>query len=435
MRAHISSVGSIIAAALLLGAAPAHALQPLADFLTAARTASLDNREAAATAVEQRQEALIALGRELPSLSVRGSYTRNQFQAIFPVMLAPNTPTETLTIQPYDQWDLFVEADAPLVDFAGWARSRAAYRAGSAARHNARATALEVQKQVARLYYTLVGDEALRQSVERTLAAALSNANLTRERRAAGIATELDVARAQAEVERAHQSIADVELQDQLARHSLLVLSGVTPSGAATATEDDLHDETPLVEWDKKSAEVPSLAAAAELTRSAVTNARAAKLSLAPTLTASFVERITNATSFIGVPEYYTFSLNLAWRLDVAAVATLRAQATQAELASIREERSKLAVHTQIFEAWQRVQNGIVKSRSARAQAKASALAAQFATERYASGTGTQLELVQAQRDAFAADVARVQADADLLYSRALLRLSSGVSLEKDRPE
>lgn len=39
-------------------------------------------------------------------------------------------------------------------------------------------------------------------------------------------------------------------------------------------------------------------------------------------------------------------------------------------------------------------------------------------------GVATQLEVVQAQRDFFTAVVAQVQADFDLKYGRALLRLS-----------
>ncbi len=419
---HIWSPRSIIiiVAAVLAGAGPARALQPLSEFLAGARAANLDNREAAMAAVEQQHEALAALGRDLPSLSVRASYTRNQFAAVFPVMTTPTSPPQTLVIQPFDQWDLFLQADAPLVDFAGWTRARAARRAAGAARQNARATVLEVEKQVARFYYGLVGAEALRQSAERSFAAAQANAELTRERRAGGVATALDVERAQAEVERARQVIADVELQAQLAHRALITLSGVTPSGAAPPPEDDLHEEAPLERWDTTpDAAIPLLAAAAEQARGAALSARAVKLSLVPTLTASFIERITNATSFIGQPDYFTFTLNLAWRLDVASVANIRAQASLAEIALIRQERARLAVHDQIYEAWQRVRTGIAKSRAARAQAK---------------GAGTQLEVVQAQRDAFAAEVGRVQADADLTFARALLRLSSGVSLDKDQP-
>jgi outer membrane protein TolC len=39
---------------------------------------------------------------------------------------------------------------------------------------------------------------------------------------------------------------------------------------------------------------------------------------------------------------------------------------------------------------------------------------------------GTQLELIQADRDAFAAEAGRIQADADLLNARIQLRLVSG---------
>jgi outer membrane protein TolC len=39
---------------------------------------------------------------------------------------------------------------------------------------------------------------------------------------------------------------------------------------------------------------------------------------------------------------------------------------------------------------------------------------------------GTQLELIQADRDAFAAEAGRIQADADLLNARQQLRLAAG---------
>jgi outer membrane protein TolC len=430
--AHISSGRSIIVILLLGGAGPARALQPLSGFLAGARSANVDNREAAMAAVELQEEAAIAFGRLLPSATVRGSYTRNQFAAVFPVQTNPSAAPKTLVIQPFNQWDLFLQADAPLVDVAGWARTGAARGVASAAKQSARATVLDVETRVARFYYALVGAEALRQSAERTLQAAQANADLTRERRAGGIATALDVERAQAEVERDRQSIADVELQVSLARRALITLTGVTPSGPAEPAEDDLHEEAPLDQWEATpDAVIPSLAAAGEQTRAAAISARGAKLSLLPTLTASFIERITNATSFIGQPDYYTFSLNLFWRLDAATINGIRAQSSQAQLAAIRQERLRLAVHDQIYEAWQRVKTGIAKSRAARAQAKASQLASEFATERYANGAGTQLDLVQAQRDAFAADVGRVQADADLSFARALLRLTAGTPLDK----
>jgi len=47
----------------------------------------------------------------------------------------------------------------------------------------------------------------------------------------------------------------------------------------------------------------------------------------------------------------------------------------------------------------------------------------------YRAGTATQLDLLQAQRDAFRAEVTRIQDDANLLNSRAQLRLAAGHSL------
>jgi outer membrane protein TolC len=274
---------------------------------------------------------------------------------------------------------------------------------------------------------------ALRKSAERTLQAAQTNADLTRERRTGGVATALDVERAQADVERAKQNIADVELQIELANRSLRTLTSIEPSGESPVMrEDDLHEEAPLTQWESIDSGIPAIDAATEQARSAYANAKAAKLSLIPLLTANFVERFTNATSFIGQPYYYTMMLNLVWRLDVPAIANIRIQSKLAEMADVRKERVRLLTHDQIHDAWQRVRTNIVKSHSARAQAKAAELAAQYANERYASGAGTQLDVIQARRDSFAAEVARIQADADLMLARALLRLNAGQSLEKD---
>ena len=79
--------------------------------------------------------------------------------------------------------------------------------------------------------------------------------------------------------------------------------------------------------------------------------------------------------------------------------------------------------------AWATVGTNIARSRSARVQSDVSARAADLALDRYRVGEGTQLDLLQAQRDAFAADAGRIQADADLLNSRAQLRVASGGSL------
>ena len=57
-----------------------------------------------------------------------------------------------------------------------------------------------------------------------------------------------------------------------------------------------------------------------------------------------------------------------------------------------------------------RVEAGIVKSKAARAQSEASAHAAELAADRYSAGAATQLDVTQAQRDAFLAEASAVLA-------------------------
>ena len=71
------------------------------------------------------------------------------------------------------------------------------------------------------------------------------------------------------------------------------------------------------------------------------------------------------------------------------------------------------------------MQSSIEKARSARAQVQAETAAAQLARDRFGGGLATQLDVLQAEQDLFKAEVARIQADADLVYARAALRLDA----------
>jgi outer membrane protein TolC len=441
---HLSSLRYITLGALtwglLLGAAPALALQPLSTFVAGARRASTDDRIAALTTVQQEGEALAALGRVLPSATARGVYTRNEFAATFTPLPPPGTVAApavtgpTFVIQPLTQLDAYFQLDVPIVDVAGWARMAAARANARAARSSAAATILDVEKQVARNYYQLVGAAALHAAAERTLQAAQQNLGLARERHAGGVATELDVYRAASEVERARQSISDAELTFELSRRALRTLSGVAAEGDASAASDDLHEEAPLESWEGAPLEaIPSVAASVEQRSTAESTALAAKLAFLPTLSASAQEHLTNAPGFTGSHDaIWVLNVTAAWRLDVTTYGTLRSQDAAAEIALTREAAARQRALDQVHESWFRVHDGIAKSRAARAEAQAAGAAVSRARDRYQQGAGTQLELVQAERDAFSAEVSRIQADADLFYARASLRLDAGHTLDEE---
>jgi outer membrane protein TolC len=415
--------GWLAATLLLLASSSAWALQPLTDFLDKA-SSHPDNREALATVAQREAEASTAFGRLLPAFSAQGKYTRNQYE------VALSMGEQSMTVQPYNQWDATLQLDVPLVDLAGHSRYRAQQALTDAARAAQDASALEVQKQVVRNYYQVLGATSLVESSLRSLEVAKSNAKLVADRTDAGVASELDLQRANARIERANQDVSDAQLVLVLARRNLATLTGLVPLPVLDAPSDELHEEAPLATWlDRHGTQSPAVRQAKSQVQAAEANATAARLGYLPTLSANAQERLTNATGFSGRASSYSLAAVLSWKLDFTLNPTISAQVAAADAAQARQDRARLTTMDQIHESWQRVKTGIVKCRAARAEATSARKASTLAADRYAAGVGTQLDVIQAERDAFSADVASIQADAELASARALLRLNAGQQL------
>jgi outer membrane protein TolC len=400
----------------------AGATQPLETFLEAARQGSFDVREQRATVEQRDWEKESVFGRLLPAASARGVYTRNQYAAeIPPGPIAANG----LTITPLDQFDAFLQLDVPLVDLSNYARYSQSKHLARASQAQLEFSQNDVQRAVARAYYAYVGGTALVEAAARSVAIAEENLTFVTTRRSMGVATELDQERARAQVEQSKQRRAEAELIAVTNARNLETVSGLVPTPVVEYPIDDLHEEPPLASW-LASRDTPSDRVQAELRQAADAGKKAAARSLLPTLSANGQERFTNATGFTGRTSAYTVQAVLSWRLDYGTYATAQAQASAVEVQQVRSERSRRNVEDDIFDAWSRVRTGIVKSASARAQTQAALRAEQLALARYQSGALTQLDVTQAQRDAFDAQASSIQADADLLYSRVLLRLAAG---------
>ena len=419
-----SSLRIASGASLLLESGQAQATQPLETFLEAARTNSYDVREQIATTEQRDWERESAFGRLLPSASARGVYTRNQYAAVIPAGAVTDTP---ITITPQDQVDLFLQLDVPLVDLANYQRLGQARHLAKASGAQLEVAQNDVQRTVARAYYAYVGGAALVQAAERSQKIAEDNLAFVTTRHENGVATELDRARARANLEQSKQDRAQAELIGITAARNLETVSGIAPTPVDEYPADDLHPEAPLDSW-LANTDTPSDRVQAELGRAATSAKKAAAYSLLPTLSANAQERITNATGFTGRTSAYTLQAMLSWRLDYSAYSTAEAQARAADVQKVRSERARRGVADDIFGAWERVRTQIVKSASARVQAEAAVRAEELALARYQAGALTQLDVTQSQRDAFQAQASRIQADADLLYSRVLLRLAAGKS-------
>jgi outer membrane protein TolC len=418
------SFGIAAFAAPLLASAPAFATQPLETFLESARKNNYDVREQTATVEQRNWEGESALGRLLPAASARGVYTRNQYAAEIPAGSITPVP---LTITPQNQFDVFLQLDVPLVDLANYQRLGQARHLAKASSFQLEQAQNDVQRLVARAYYAYVGAAALVQAAERAQKIAEDNLAYVTTRHSIGVATELDRERARAQVEQSKQDRAQAELIGINAARNLETVSGIAPTPVDEYPVDDLHAEAPLESW-TSSKDTPSDRIQAELGRAATSAKKAAAYALLPTLSANGQERITNATGFTGRTSAYTIQGVLSWRLDYSTYSTAQAQAAAADAQKVRAERARRGVEDDIFDAWERVRTGIVKSASARAQAEAALRAEELALARYQSGALTQLDVTQSQRDAFQAQAARIQADADLLYSRVVLRLAAGKS-------
>jgi outer membrane protein TolC len=409
-----------------IGARTCWALQPLSEFVEQAKTANPANREAAATVRQRNAEVSLSTASLLPSFDARGVFTRNQYDAVISLPGGSGGTSTSITVQPLNQLDASFKLTVPLVDVGAWERRAADAATEAAAVANREAKGIEVEKQVTRAYYQLLGAEALLASAHRTQAVAEKSVVDVRSRHEHGVASELDVQRAIAEVASDAQDVASADYQVVQGRRSLQSLSGLEPAPASGFVDEDLHDEPPLQRFLGPSLEgLPAVASAMKTRIAAEKSARAGQLALAPTLSAAAEERITNAPGFIGHSSYYVLTATASWHFDFGVPATVRRRNALADASRAREEQASLDAADAIFNAWHQVRVNIAKARSARAQLMAATIAMGLAEDRYGSGVATQLDLLQAQRDAFRADVSRIQADTDLAYARAALRLSA----------
>jgi outer membrane protein TolC len=419
------ALGLWLALPLVLAAAPASALQSLDDFLASSRTGNLDRQEAQITAAQRADEARQAKSRLAPTLVARAGYTRNERETTIPNQANPTG--DPITITPRDQLDASFTLSLPLVDVGAWQRIGAAGDTAEAARLRAAGAADEAEKSVSRAYFQVVAAEATLVAARQALATALEGQTITGRRMEAGTASELEVERDKAAVARARQVVASADQARLVARRSLETLSGLRPSeGTVPLPDDALVAEPALAALEPAVARLPAVRAAALDARAAERNADAAWAALYPSLAASATEKLSNATGFAGHVSTWSLGVTATWSLDPSTYFAARAQSTARAAADLRARRSEIAARDELFNAFQEVSAQIVRSQAAQAEAQASARAARLARDRLEAGSARQLDVLQADRDAFNAEVGRIQAAADLAYARALLRITSG---------
>jgi outer membrane protein TolC len=424
---------SFLGLALAMAPRPALALQPVTEFLAHAKAWNAQNRAARATTLQRDAEVGVSTGNLLPNFSATALYTRNQYEVstsalLGGAMLPPAFASfANEVIQPQDQFDGNLILTVPIINIANWDRRAAAKGTLEGARADEENTELVVEKSVLRDYYTLLADEAVLLSATKNLEVAQHNLQLARDRKESGTGSELDIQRALADRAKAEQSVTSAELGVTNTRRDLFSLTGVKPEAASAFPDDDLHEETPLESWMNGADRAPSVRSAEANRASAEELSHAARTGWLPTISGSAEEKFTNATAFSGGHSaFYLLQLTANWKLDTTIIPQIRAQNAAAAAARANEDGARRAAEDAVFRDWHQIRADIESSRSSRAQVASTKLAASLAEDRYANGVATQLDVLQARQDAFSADVARIQADADLAYARLALRLDAG---------
>ena len=118
--------------------------------------------------------------------------------------------------------------------------------------------------------------------------------------------------------------------------------------------------------------------------------------------------------------------LTATLRLGVDTVASSRVARIQAERRQLEAERARIDAASTIESAFDNVVSLVARVEATRNEEVAAQRAATIARDRFSAGLATQLDVLAADRDAFTAEVARIQAEADLHYARIHLRMASG---------
>ncbi|WP_257389317.1 efflux transporter outer membrane subunit, partial [Tahibacter caeni] len=319
-----------------------------------------------------------------------------------------------------------------------WGRVRNRVAAGEHARAAAAAdlesARLSLQAELADDYIVLRGLDQQAALLAGTVAAYDKAVALTQKRRDAGIASGLDVARAQTQLDTARSQAAQNKAQRALAEHAIAALIGEAPA-TFTIAASDAPIALPNVPLDLPSTLLqrrPDIAAAQRRIAAANAEVGIARAAWFPSISlgANFGYQSNQAGGWLSAP-------NAAWAvgpsllLDLFDAGKRRAQTAQAEAAL---DEAGARYRGVVLGAFQQVEDNLALLQHYRtaADAEESAVASarrslDFAMTRYREGAVSYLEVVQSQTVALTTQRAALDLDTrQLRASVALIRALGG---------
>jgi len=365
----------------------------------------------------------------LPDLRASGNYTRNQYEALAVYPDPGGGPPTEIVLNPRNQLSASVTATIPLLDGPAIATWQAARDGTDAAEYDEVAAANDLRLDVARAWYVAVAAQEVVVAAQRARAAADENLRMVRIRAEAGAATNLSVQRAELEVANAEQLMIDGERVRLVSLRTLATLSGLPEPEAlpvvAAAMPAQVSEEEALRIAESAR---PELAAAQTRVDQLKLVRSGAWLGYTPTLSGFATEQYTNASGFSGEEAFWTVGLQADWLLldfgdRGADVRRARAALASAE-ATLQETQDR--VRDEVHAAWLDVEAAKASVEAARRGATVSREAAREFTARFQLGMSTQFDVIQADRDALDAEVARIRAEGELAIAVLALQRATG---------
>ncbi len=360
-----------------------------------------------------------------PTLAGNGNAQRIRQSERRPLrVLGPTSPND------YDSRTLGLEADYEL-DL--WGRVRSQVASGKATEEAAYAdlesARLSLQAELADSYIALRGLDREVALFNATVAAYGKALDLTNSRHDGGLASGLDVSRAQTQLDTARAQLAQQIAQRAVLEHAIAALVGESPSQFALAPRIAAIN-LPAIPAGMPSTLLqrrPDIAAAQRRIAAANANVGVARAAYFPAITLSAVAGYQDAGSgsLITAP-------NLFWSIGPSLVMTLfdagRRDAQVAQARAVLDE-SGARYRGVVLGAFQQVEDNLALLNHYRtaAEAERSAVAAaqrslDFATSRYRDGAASYLEVVtsqaaalQTQRDALDLDTRQRRASVQLV--------------------
>lgn len=432
MKTRISLFASVLVACVS-SRAVAETPPTLRDLLEAARQHALPVRnQRAAVAVADANQAA-AKSALWPRLSASAGYTRNQFDITVTIPRGTEAPIEA-TIQPLNQLEGTLQLDVPLLDLTTRRKATVAARQADASKAGIASVAREAERQTIAAFYSWLGGEALRAAGDASLHAAQQTLDVVQQRSTAGLATELDVAKARASVARANRALAQAALISNQATRQLRTLTGSDIAGpaptlaaatTATAVAKDANEVKSLL---ARAANVPELTAARSERNVQDAVVAANQATYVPTVNAFARERITNAAGF-GSSSQWAVGVALTWHFDLSTMANVKLAQANASAASVREQVALQQAQDRIIDAYQQTIDNEAAVAAAIAEAEAAKLTTTVTENRAAQGTATLIQVLDARADDLDAQVALIRARASLAAAQALLALEAGMAV------